>query len=67
MNKTVILYDPYELFLDSIGSSWFIDSLYLFVITPLGLFSFITNLISYLVFLNKEFGSITLFSYLRGI
>lgn len=56
----------YEIFLTSIGSSWIIDSCYLFVIAPLGLLAFFSNLISFLVFLKAEFQNLGLFSYLRG-
>ena len=39
-------YVLYELYLTKIGSSWFIDTTYLFIISPLMLTSVILNLIS---------------------
>ena len=71
MNKinisTNITYDPYQLFLDLVGSTWILDSLFLFVLTPLGLISFLSNFISFMVFFQKEFNKIIIFSYLKGI
>lgn len=65
--STNITYDPYQLFLDLVGSTWILDSLYLFVLTPLGLISFLSNFISFMIFFKKEFNKIILFSYLKGM
>jgi hypothetical protein len=59
-------FDLNEIFLISIGSSWLTDSIYVFLITPLGLISFLSNSISFMVFLKIDFQNVTLFSYLRG-
>lgn len=67
MNASINAYlDLNEIFLTSIGSSWLTDTIYVFLITPLGLISFITNSISFMVFLKLDFQNVTLFSYLRG-
>ena len=62
-NNITNITDLHELFLLQIESSWFNDSLYLFLITPLAIFGTITNAICVLIFLKKEFKSINLFKY----
>ncbi len=62
MNESVAAL--YEILLIRIGSSKITDSLYLFIITPLAVISSISNLISFLVFFNKEFKNLLLFDYL---
>jgi hypothetical protein len=61
-----LTFDSYQLFLDLVGSTWILDSLYLFLLTPLSIVSFLSNLISFLIFFKKEFNKVVLFSYLRG-
>lgn len=54
-----------EIFLKVIGSSWLYDSLYLFLIVPMGVFGTILNVISLVIFSRKEFIRVLLFQYFR--
>lgn len=65
IKKTLNHSDPKELVLAVIGSSWWYDSLYLFIITPMGLIGFILNTLSLIVFFNKRFRHINLFKYFK--
>ena len=48
MSQSAIL----ELFYTKIGSSWLLDSLYLYLVIPLTVIGFLLNLLSFLVFFN---------------
>jgi hypothetical protein len=66
MNKSLI---AYEVFLNQIGSTWMLDSLYLFLITPLSIFGVLLNIFT-LVGLCKTSNngsnrSIAYFQYLK--
>lgn len=50
--------------LEMIGSSWFLDGLYLFLFTPVSMLGVILNIFSFLVLTNKKF-NFYLYKYLR--
>lgn len=52
-----------ELIFKRVGSSWLYDSLYLFLITPIGIISSLLNAISLIIFFKKEFRSIKIYKY----
>lgn len=54
-----------EIFLKVIGSSWLYDSMYLFIITPMGIVGTILNLISLKIFTRKEFHKMAIFKYFQ--
>lgn len=54
-----------EIFLRVIGSSWLYDSMYLFIITPMGILGTILNLISLKIFTRKEFHKMAIFKYFK--
>jgi hypothetical protein len=57
------IFELKNMFLDKIGSSWLYDSLYLFLITPLGILGTFLNSISFLVFLKKNLRQIKFYQY----
>ena len=57
------LYDLEE-YLTNAGSTWFWDSVFLFVMPPIGTLGFLTNILSVYVFCTKEFRSIKLYQLL---
>jgi len=48
-----------------VGSTWTLDSLYLFLVTPMGLLGLMLNAVSFGIFISKQFRSHTLFKYLQ--
>ena len=56
---------PKEIWFEIFGSSILLDSLYVYVYAPLCLSGFLLNLLSYFIFLKKDFQTLSLFSYLR--
>ena len=64
----IVLYSFDEItdsLLTSIQSTWLIDSLYLFVVAPLGLFGFVSNLFSFSMLLNLRKSRKCIYQYLR--
>ena len=47
------------------GSTWTIDSLFVFALTPISLLSFIMNILGFIVLSKNSFESATIFRYLR--
>ena len=69
-NYTLIIDDNDEYFmkdywLSQFASTWTIDSLYLFINTPLGMVGCILNTLSLIILFKKEFQDMKLYSYLR--
>ena len=56
-----------QMFYANIGSSWFDDALFLFVLTPLGFVGLVLNVISLIVFCNIVNRHLPIYSYLRTI
>ena len=55
-----------ELIYEKVGSSWLLDSIYLFVISPISLIGFILNICCLLVLLPKlKIKQTKLYKYLR--
>ena len=54
-----------EIFLLKLGSTYFLDTIYLFVITPMGIIGTFLMFFSLIVFLNKEFRNLKFFQYLQ--
>lgn len=52
---------------EQFGSLWILDSIYLFVILPLGLVGFILNLLSFYILNHKEFDKVSIYGYFRVI
>ena len=69
MNQTKILPNETafikEIYFYITGSSWLRDSLYLFLISPIGLIGTILNSISLSILLKKQFHNSALFKYLQ--
>jgi len=62
-----IIYISKDYWLSQFASSWFLDSFYVFIISPLGFIGFILNLLSFFVLQNKEFDNINIYSYFKVI
>ena len=54
-----------EFWFDQVGSSIFLDSLYVYLYAPLCLLGFILNMLSYFIFLKRDFQILSTFNYLR--
>ena len=65
MNQTVSLkFQTMDDFLYSVGSTWLLDSFFLFVSVPTSLSGFIMNTISMIILMKKEY-KVNLYKYLR--
>ena len=56
-----------DFWLTNFGSTWLIDSIYLFAIAPIGLFGFILNLLSFYVLMDKKFNNIKVYTFFRAV
>lgn len=65
-NETEI-YSNKDFWLSQFGSTWLLDSLFLFVISPLALIGFVLNLFSFFILRHKEFNKINIYSYFRAM
>lgn len=54
-----------EIFLSKIGSSWLYDTLYLFIIVPMGILGTILNTISLCIFSKKDLRALSFFKYFQ--
>jgi hypothetical protein len=65
-NYTIYEFDSFEsLFLLAFGANRLQDYLYLYMLTPIAAIGFILNMLSFVVFMDKEFDKVPFFSYLR--
>ena len=55
-----------EYWLRIYGSTWLMDGLYFYLLTPISLVSVIFNLLTYLILKRSSFGSGVIFNYLRA-
>ncbi len=61
-NETGLIKSIYYLI---VGSTWRYDSIYLFLITPMGLLGVLFNSVSFGIFISKKFRNQALFKYLQ--
>ncbi len=54
-----------DIFLDKIGSTWLYDSLYLFLIVPMGILGALLNIISFFIFLKKDLRDVNFYKYFQ--
>ena len=64
-NQTIVFYLTKEQWITFFGSSILIDQINLYFLTPLSLIGAVLNLLSFIVFSQKDFSSINLCSYLK--
>lgn len=57
--------DLNEMFLIKIGSTWVLDTLYLYVLTTFSMIGIVLNIINLIVLCNKNIGQIRLYDYLK--
>ena len=60
-------YYSIDYWLTTYASTWVFDSIYLFVITPLGILGFISNILCFYILRNKEFENKSIFGYFKVI
>ena len=53
--------------LEQFGSIWPLDSIYLFVITPLGLIGFLLNLLCFYILKHNDFSKVNIYGYFKII
>ena len=61
-SSTINLQEYYYL---RIGSTWIIDSLYMFIVLPEAFIALFLSLISFVCFMNKDFDRLLIYKYLR--
>ena len=61
-NQTLLIKSIYYMI---VGSTWTYDSIYLFLVTPMGFLGLLLNLIAFGIFISKRFRSQPLFKYLQ--
>jgi hypothetical protein len=65
-NYTIYEFDSFEsLFLLAFGADRLQDCLYVYMLTPIAIIGFILNMLSFVVFMDKEFDKVPFFSFLR--
>jgi hypothetical protein len=64
-NYPIIGIDSYEAMFLALGSDRVLDCLYVFMLTPVCGIGFILNILSFVVFMDKEFDKVPFFSFLR--
>ena len=65
LSNSTFIFEVTESFLLKIGSTWTLDSFYLFVIGPFGLVGFVLNLICFAVLCQIQIAQTKLYKYLR--
>lgn len=64
MNKS-LLNSNFEIFLTTTGSTWLLESIYLYAVTPFGITGILFNIINIITFLNFKSEKINLFQYMK--
>ena len=54
-----------EIFLEKLGSTWLYDSLYFFLIVPMGIVGVLLNCISFVIFLKKGLRELNFYKYFQ--
>ena len=65
MNTTILIKLTLDYWLSLVGSTKLLDSLYLYVLTPISAMAFILNSIALKIFFKKTFQNSTFYSYLK--
>jgi hypothetical protein len=63
LEKNNTTYFPLSFWLDAFGSTYFIDSMYLFVTSPLSFLGLVSNLIAFRILCGDQFKTVRLYSY----